>query len=86
MNRGGSVATFRDAYQGAAADGRNSSEHQPNIALLGLLARFGECQVMTHPVAKRLFISSLISKSFRGYYLLPAHRGRYAFATLNHQM
>jgi hypothetical protein len=24
---------------------------------LRLLARFGECQVMTHPVAKRLFIS-----------------------------
>jgi hypothetical protein len=44
---------------------------------LRLLARFGECQVMTHPVAKRLFISSLIIKSFRGYYL-PLDRGSYA--------
>jgi hypothetical protein len=44
---------------------------------LGLLATFGECQVMTHPVAKRLFISSLIIKSFRGYDL-PLDRGSYA--------
>ena len=31
---------------------------RPNMANTSwLLARFGECQVMTHPVAKRLFIS-----------------------------
>jgi hypothetical protein len=67
--------------------GRNAARAKPNpmeyprimstdLNDLRLLGRFGECQVMTHPVAKRLFISSLIIKSFRGYDL-PLDRGSY---------
>jgi hypothetical protein len=51
---------------------------------LRLLGAFGECQVMAQPVARRLLVSSLINKDFRGCYLVLVS-GNFASATLNHQ-
>jgi hypothetical protein len=50
-----------------------------------LLARFGECEGMAQPVARRSLVSPLINKDFRGCSLTLA-RGNLASATLNHQM
>jgi hypothetical protein len=53
--------------------------HAPHMRLFdrlatlhGLLGAFGECQVMAYLMAKRLFISPLMIRGFRGCCLLLA--------------
>jgi hypothetical protein len=50
----------------------------------GLLATFGERQIIAQPVARRLLVSPLFKKDFRDGYQLLA-RGDFASGNLNHQ-